>query len=212
MNRRGLGTIYQRGSTWWIQYFWRGKKYCETSGSKVRMVALKLLRRRLGELARGQYHARDMEKTTFEDLALLIEQDYRINRKASLKRMERALKNLRAYFGISYALDITLDRLNAYVEKRQNDWVPNRPTEHIALASIKYELSILRRAFRLAQRANRAICPPFLTITVHNTRKGFFERPQFEAVRRRLSEDLQPVVTFAYLTGWRLFSEILPLQ
>jgi hypothetical protein len=61
--------------------------------------------------------------------------------------MERALKNLRAYFGISYALDITLDRLNAYVEKRQNDWVPNRPTEHIALASIKYELSILRRLF-----------------------------------------------------------------
>ena len=30
------------------------------------------------------------------------------------------------------------------------------------------------------------------------------ERGAFEAVRRRLPEPLRPVVTFAYVTGWRV--------
>jgi integrase len=45
-----------------------------------------------------------------------------------------------------------------------------------------------------------------------NIRKGFFERDQFEAVRRHLPEELHGIVTFAYVTGWRMGSEILPLE
>jgi integrase len=46
----------------------------------------------------------------------------------------------------------------------------------------------------------------------NNTRRGFFEREQFEAVHAHLPAEIRPVVTFAYLTGWRLRSEILPLE
>ena len=46
----------------------------------------------------------------------------------------------------------------------------------------------------------------------NNVRTGFFEREQFEAVRGHLPEPLQPVVTFAYITGWRIDSEMLTLQ
>ena len=42
----------------------------------------------------------------------------------------------------------------------------------------------------------------------NNTRRGFFEPEQFEAVCECLPEALPPVVTFAYLTGWRVKSEI----
>jgi len=49
----------------------------------------------------------------------------------------------------------------------------------------------------------------------NNVRIGFFEREQFEALLKQLTgcgrEDLQPVVRFAYITGWRR-SEILSLQ
>jgi integrase len=41
---------------------------------------------------------------------------------------------------------------------------------------------------------------------------GFFEPAQFETVRSHPPEALRPIVTFAYLTGWRLKSEILPLE
>jgi integrase len=46
----------------------------------------------------------------------------------------------------------------------------------------------------------------------NNVRTGFFDRESFDALRRHLPEAVQPVVTFAYVTGWRIKSEILPLQ
>jgi integrase len=45
-----------------------------------------------------------------------------------------------------------------------------------------------------------------------NVRTGFFERDQFLAVRAELPAYLQTVVTFAYITGWRVMSEILPMR
>ena len=53
MKRRGLGMVFQRGSTWWIQYHWRGKRYRKTSSSAVRMDAIKLLRMRMAEMGKG---------------------------------------------------------------------------------------------------------------------------------------------------------------
>jgi hypothetical protein len=44
-----------------------------------------------------------------------------------------------------------------------------------------------------------------------NVRTGFFEPDQFTAVRSHLPADLQPIAIFAYLTGWRVQSEVLPL-
>jgi integrase len=46
----------------------------------------------------------------------------------------------------------------------------------------------------------------------NNVRSGFFEREQFESVRRHLPEELRAVITFAYFTGWRINSEILTLE
>jgi integrase len=43
----------------------------------------------------------------------------------------------------------------------------------------------------------------------NNTRTGFFEPDQFRAVLSRLPEDLRAVFETAYVTGWRIKSEIL---
>ncbi len=43
-------------------------------------------------------------------------------------------------------------------------------------------------------------------------RRGFLEPAQFAAVERHLPTALQPVLRFAYLTRWRLASEVLPLE
>lgn len=44
------------------------------------------------------------------------------------------------------------------------------------------------------------------------TGQGFFEREQFEAVRRLLPDDLKAVVTIAYTYGWPVPSEVLTLE
>ena len=45
-----------------------------------------------------------------------------------------------------------------------------------------------------------------------NRRKGFFEAEEYRAVLDRLPEELKPVIQTAYVTGWRITSEILTRQ
>jgi integrase len=151
----------------------------------------------------GRLIGPDIEKTTFEDLAQMLVADYTVNQRKSLETAQGSLKALRSVFGPSYARDITLDRLDAYVATRLG--AGRKP------ATIQKELAALKRAFHLAERAGKAVPPPFPRLRVSNTRTGFFEEPEFRAVHAGLSGDLQPVVEFLYLTGWRL-TEVLTLE
>jgi integrase len=60
-------------------------------------------------------------------------------------------------------------------------------------------------------RKTRLRIPFFPTIRIDNVRKGFFERADFERVRKELPDYLRPLVTMAYWTGW-LKAELLRLE
>ena len=160
--------------------------------------------RRMAEMGTGQLRGPDFEKTTFADLVQIIRDDYTVNQRRSTRRLETSLKVLEPAFGRMRACDITLDRLNHYLSERM--------ATGIAPATAKLELTHLHKAFRLAERAGKVICPPFPQITVQNVRTGFFERADFEAVRGHLPEAFKGPITFACLTGWRVPSEILTLR
>jgi integrase len=212
MKTRGLGFVYQpayidkrtgegrTASTWWLQYSVRGKRYRESSGSTNRADAVKLLKRRIGEAAEGRPIGHDIEKTTFEDLGRILLDDYKANGRQSTRRAKSATQNLRRFFADSRAIDITEDRLNAYVVFRQE--------ERAANATINRELAALKRAFRLAGK-KVGMPPRFRMLRENNARKGFFEPEQFKAVLQHLPEDLKPVFEVAYITGWRVSSELL---
>jgi integrase len=212
MKTRGLGFVYQpayidkrtgegrTASTWWLQYSVRGKRYRESSGSTNRADAVKLLKRRIGEAAEGRPIGHDIEKTTFEDLGRILLDDYKANGRQSTRRAKSATQNLRRFFADSRAIDITEDRLNAYVVFRQEEKAAN--------ATINRELAALKRAFRLAGK-KVGMPPRFRMLRENNARKGFFEPEQFKAVLQHLPEDLKPVFEVAYITGWRVSSELL---
>src|SRR5262245_8462993 len=66
------------------------------------------------------------------------------------------------------------------------------------------ELATLKRMYTLALAAEKIHRAPKITKLVErNARQGFFEREQFEAVRRHLPAPLRPLATFMYITGWR---------
>lgn len=46
----------------------------------------------------------------------------------------------------------------------------------------------------------------------NNRREDFFEADEYQAVLDNLPEYLRPVIQIAYITGWRINSEILTLQ
>ena len=148
----------------------------------------------------GTAHWPDIEKTTFKDLAKILLDDYKANGRQSIRRAKSSTQNLRRFFADSRAIDITEDRLNTYIVFRQEEKAAN--------ATINRELAALKRAFRLAGRKVGQL-PRFRMLRENNARKGFFEAEQFRAVLQHLPEHLKPVFEVAYITGWRVSSELL---
>ncbi len=203
-NTRGLGRVYRRGTVWWIQYSFRGRKYRESSRSPNRVDSVKLLRRRLEEMGAGRLVGPDAERVSFDNLVEMLKADYQVNERRSWRRAKPALDHLRRTFGTMRAAGVTADRLVAYQRIRMD--------ENAAPATIRYELALLKHMFTLAVGAGQlATQPKFPTISVDNRRTGFFEEGDFRAVLSQLPDDLQPVFEFAYHTGWRVPSEVLPL-
>jgi integrase len=100
---------------------------------------------------------------------------------------------------------ITTTHVRHYVARRQEEGAKN--------ATINRELAVLKRAFTLAIAAGSLATRPHIALLREdNVRRGFFERHEFEAVRRRLPPDLADFVTFLYLTGWRWRSEARRLR
>jgi len=144
-------------------------------------------------------------KATFDHLAQILLDDYRVNARRSLERVEDALGHLRGFFGGVVAVEIASDRVASYISWRRE--------QGAASATINRELAALRRAFRLAQKAGMvAFMPEISTLHGEMQPKGFFEVDQYRDVLENLPEYLKPVIQTAYITGWRIKSEILTRQ
>ena len=214
---RGLGFVYQpvyidkrtgerrTAATWWVQYSVRGKRFRESSGSSNRVDAVKLLKRRIGNASQGRTIGPQAEKTRFKQLTQMLIDDYRANGRRSLKRIKASVGHLLAFFGDEFAMDVTGDRIASYVAFRQD--------EKAAPATINRELAALKRAFRLGEKVGKVIQRPEVSmLREDNRRKGFFEADEYRAVLKHLPEELKPVIQTAYITGWRIASEILTRQ
>jgi integrase len=109
-------------------------------------------------------------------------------------------------FGPRRLVDIGPATVRAFVAARLQARASN--------AEINRELAIIKRTFRLAKQAGRFVgdIPHIAMLKESNVRRGFLDRAQLDAVKTHLPLALQPVVEFAYLTGWRVTSEVLPLE
>jgi len=216
MRPRGLGHLYlptfrdrhgvqKRSPVWHIQYFHRGVRHRESSQSTNKADAVRLLRRRLKEIEEGTLIAPNAAKVTVADLLQLVTDDYQANSRKSLARTKSAIRHLSIFFANALAIEVTGARANKYIHSRQADGA--KP------ASIKYELAMLKRGFMLGIRAGLIASRPYLpSLEVRNVRTGFFESEDFQAVLGYLPADIKPVAFFSYCTGWRIRSEVLPLQ
>src|SRR4051812_12974578 len=93
---RGEGSVYKRGNVWWVKVYVNGRARPESSGSTKRGDAVRLLNRRKAELAAGRY-CPDADQLTFEDLARMIEEDYGLQGRRSLRRLRLSLRHLREH-------------------------------------------------------------------------------------------------------------------
>ena len=201
-----MGELRKRGSVWWIRYYRNGRRHEESSQSRKKTDAERLLRLREGDVARGVPITPQVGRLRFEEAAADLMTDYRVNGRRSAGHLERRTRlHLEPFFGGRRMAALTTSHVRAYVDARQAAGASN--------ASINRELAALKRMFTLAIAAGTLLHRPHIPmLKERNVRTGFFERDEFEAVRPQLPAALRPVTTFAYFTGWRIPSEILPLR
>ena len=201
-----MGEVRQRGQIWWVRYYREGRRHEESSRSRKKGDAERLLRRREGDVARGIPVTAKIGQLRFEEAAADLLTDYRVNRRRSISDVERRIRlHLHPVFGKQRLATLTTSHILRYVESRQ--------TSNAANASVNRELAALKRMFSLAIAAGKLFhCPHIPMLNEHNVRTGFFERDQFEAVIRQVPDDVAMLLRFAYVTGWRIQSEVQTLQ
>jgi integrase len=214
-----MGQLKKRGRIWWIRYYRDGRRYEESSRSAKEGAARRLLRLREGDIERGLPVTPKIGRLRFEEAAKDLLNDYKTNGKRTLKDVERRIElHLKPYFGGRRMASITTSDVRAYIAKRQSQVRiigrgERQREKPVSAGEINRELTALKRMFNLARQAGKLLVVPYIPmLKERNVRTGFFERAQFESVRSHLPEYARAVITFAYITGWRLPSEILPLQ
>jgi len=228
-----MGTVYSRKRSpyLWIKYYQHGRPVRERTGTKNEVVARRMLRAREGDVERGIPIDPKVGLVTFHEAAEDMLNGYKANRKRTYVDAKRRIdKHLAPFFGNKRLLSITASDIRAYIAKRMADTYLARPARRVrrrngtwqdvpelrrpvSVGEINRELTVLKRMFSLAIEAGKLHHKPhFAMLREDNVRVGFFEREQYEAVLAHLPAGMRPVVTFAYVTGWRINSEVLPLQ
>jgi integrase len=229
-----MGELRKRGGIWHVRYYRNGVRHEESSHSSSKEVARDLLRRREGAIADGIPVTAKINRFRFEDAAADLITEYRVNNRRSIDELKRRIdKHLKPFFGGRRMASITPAHVRTYIDERQSSTevtkkaytitrkdgttitVPEqrRTIAGTSNAEINRELTILKRVFTLAMQDGKLLHRPHIPmLEERNTRKGFFELEALAAVLRHLPTALRPAIEFAYITGWRIPSEVLPLQ
>ncbi len=193
------GSLYRRGKTWWVSlYDYGGRRHRFSTGTRDQKEAQRFLRRKIAELDRGRQVSAP-PRLTVAQLLDALEEDYRLKGRASMDRLKTARVHLEDYFQPSLkALAISGDDLRRYLLYRTEE-------ESAAKQTVKYELSMLRRAFVLQQRMEvldrTPVFPEFETMAA---RQIYVPDGDHRAIVAQLDDPASHLVTFLYWTGWRV--------
>jgi site-specific recombinase XerD len=211
-----MGVYRMKGRRiWMLKYYQDGAPVYESSGTSVHAEATAMLRKREGTIADGKHVSTRTGKLRWDAAAADVENDYKTNGKKSLDAAKRRIAlHLTPFFGGRRMVAITTPLVREYIAQRQAPVPQPDGTElpGASNATINRELAVLKRAFSLAIKSAVLTAKPYIPMLAEqNVRTGFFEREQHDAIKRQLPAEWQPVMDFAYFTGWRVRSEVLPI-
>ena len=138
----GHAIVVRAQGPWWIRYAVEGRPQCVSSESHRKADAIRLLNERDGHVVQGPV-AVDVASVRFEDAADDILNDYRTNKKRSLRTLIiRITKHLTPFFGGRVMAAINTVLVRQYVVRRQAEGASN--------ATNNRDLIALKRMFSLA--------------------------------------------------------------
>jgi integrase len=198
--------IYQRGTIWWIDYYFKGERLREPVSSS-RKEAMEALESRRGDIVQGRFELvrKDRRQSTFEEFACEYLKHLKATRRWWKGEVSR-MKSLVRHFGKMPLSEISTYDVEKYKEKRR---------KKLSGSGMNREFALLKSML------NRASEWGFAKIALNPVSKvGYFPERQVERIltndeARRLIDasnaSLRPVVVTALNTGMRR-GEILDMR
>jgi integrase len=191
------GKLVETGP-WWMKYYDCGKPYFQSTGKVEKREALSVLKKVEAKVLDGQREGPQIHRTRFEDLVVLLQQEYALKNRKTWIRREQNIAHLKKVFGGIRVKAIASDKLQGYVQRRLN--------EGVSPATVNRELDCLHRMMVLGTRQTPqkvGRIPHFPKLTEDNVREGFFDHEEFLALRGAATDHLKIAMTIGYYTGMR---------
>jgi len=206
LKKRPGETEARESSVWWCKYYVNGRPVRESTGAEKETEARRFLKEREGKAVSGAPIIPRADRVRFEEAEQDLRKHYEATGTRDLNEYKRRVQHLTDFFVGRRIATIGQPEVDAYIVHRQ--------AARVVGATIRRELGTLTKMLRLAYENGKLLRLPILHKPKEGApREGFFEREQYEAVRRHLKpEDLQVAAAIAYTFGWRMQSEVLPLE
>lgn len=201
--RNGAGDLV-KSSVWWFKVYVNGKPVRVNSRTTNKRQAEKEMKLREADAVRNVPVIPTLNTKTVADILGDVLIDYRNQGHDSTdKAAQRIRDHLGPFFGRYNAAGVT--------DQQVQDYIAARLKACAKRSTINRELALLKRAYKLNERVV-TVRPAIPIAKEKNARTGFFDRADFERVRAALPDYLRPLLTVAYITGWRINSELLPME
>src|SRR5581483_1610468 len=182
-----------------------GRQRNRSAKTTDRDEALAFLAARVSEVKGGNFDEINVEKVTCSELFDDVVAEYKREEQRSIPDITiRWKKHLAEHFGGSFkAMNVTTDRLVAYIEWRQG--------QKASASTINRELALLRRCLRIGteckpRKVRLEHIPKFPMLAENNVRKGFLSSADFDRLAAECSKIglwLRAMLEVGYTLGWR---------
>ena len=113
-----MGELKKRGQIWWVRYYRNGRRHEESSHSDIREDAVRLLKVREGDVARGLPVTPKIGRLRFDEAAEDVLNDYRVNGKRSLDDVQRRSAEIQR-MSVVHDLQDEQDRMVGFAQRLQ---------------------------------------------------------------------------------------------
>jgi integrase len=160
-----------------------------------------------------------LNRIRFDQAADDLKTEYAVNGRRSADELERRIRlHLLPHFSGRRLATIATADVNTFILKRRTDVIvfgsgEDRTERKVSNGEINRELTTLKRIFNLARQNGKLTHLPHIPmLKERNVRTGFFEHEQITRIVAHLPSAIRPAAQLAFITGWRIPSEVLPLQ
>ncbi len=195
--------LYRRGRIWYVDYYAKGERVQESTGTASRREAEKFYALRISEVERGEYW-KPVRITLSEFGKRYLE--YAKANKRSWLRDQQMMEHLNEVLGSAVLSDIGPFEIEQYKLAR---------VQSVSPATVNREIALLKHMFNMAEQwglyRGRNPVRSVKFLAEENLQCRFLSKEEEEKLLSACSPYLQDLVMFAVNTGLRL-GEILNLK